>query len=109
MLAANLIRESVSLAPLTTLGVGGAARYFAEIRAENELPVALAFAQEQRLPVLLLGGGSNLVVADEGFDGLVIRIALRGIETRVAGDTTLASVAAGEEWDVFVAQCVARN
>ncbi len=109
MLTANLIQEDVSLAPLTTLGVGGSARYFAEICAERELPVALTFAQEQRLPVLLLGGGSNLVVADEGFDGLVIRIALRGVESDVTGDMVLASVAAGEEWDAFVAQCVARN
>ena len=109
MLEANLIQENIPLAPLTTLGVGGAARYFAEISDERELPVALAFARRQRLPVFLLGGGSNLVVADEGFDGLVVRVALRGVEDRVEGDTAWVTVAAGEEWDAIVGHCVGRT
>ena len=109
MAAANLIQENVPLAPLTTLGVGGAARFFAELSAEHELPTALAFARQRGLPVFVLGGGSNLVVADEGFDGLVVRIALRGSESCVEGDWAWLSVAAGEEWDAVVAHCVARN
>lgn len=109
MLAANLIQENIPLAPLTTLGVGGAARYFAEINAEHELPVALEFARRHRLPVFLLGCGSNLVIADEGFDGLVVRIALRGLEVSIESDLARVTVAAGEEWDAIVEHCVARN
>jgi UDP-N-acetylmuramate dehydrogenase len=109
MAAANLIQENVPLAPLTTLGVGGAARFFAELRAEHEWPEALAFARQRCLPVFVLGGGSNLVVADKGFDGLVVRIALRGIESHVEGDLAQLSVAAGEEWDAIVAYCGGRN
>jgi UDP-N-acetylmuramate dehydrogenase len=109
MLEIDLVQENIALAPLTTLGVGGAARYFAEIRAEHELPMALAFAQQRGLTVLLLGGGSNLVVADEGFDGLVVHMALRGLEARVEGNLAWVTVMAGEEWDAIVAHCVAQN
>lgn len=98
------IQENVPLAPLTTLGIGGAARFFVEVGNENELLAAMEFADQRRLPVFILGGGSNLLIADEGFPGLVIRVALKGI---VWGEQVTAG--AGETWDEFVAQCVERN
>jgi len=71
-----LIRENVPLAPLTTLGVGGPARYFAEPTTEFEIVEAVEFARSQNAPLFVLGGGSNLVVADAGFAGLVLKIGI---------------------------------
>jgi UDP-N-acetylmuramate dehydrogenase len=104
-----ILREQVPLAPLTTLGVGGPARYFAEAQAESAIRDAIEFARSRDLPLFVLGGGSNLVVADAGFDGLVLKIALRGIDLTAAGDELKFSVAAGEEWDSFVARAVEDN
>lgn len=99
-----IVREQVPLAPLTTLGVGGPARYFVE--AENELDAreALQFAASGGLPLFVLGGGSNLVVADRGFGGLVLKIALRGVEVLAEGADMLFRAAAGEDWDELVAR-----
>lgn len=100
-----LLQEHVPLAPRTTLGVGGAARWFAEVESEDGLSEAVRFSRERRLPLFVLGGGSNLVVADEGFPGLVVYIALRG----TLQDGNRFRVAAGENWDSFVSQAVALN
>src|SRR2546430_10284292 len=70
--------ERVPLAPYTTLGLGGPARYFHECRTEAELRQALTAARERRLRVQIIGGGSNLVVADAGFPGLVLKVAIGG-------------------------------
>jgi len=108
-----VIQENVPLAPLTTLQVGGAARYFAELKREDEVREAVQFARTRSLPWLVLGGGSNLVVADAGWPGLVLRIGLGGIASPPAkdagGDAVLFSVGAGVNWDDFVAQTVAQN
>jgi len=100
-----LIQEKVPLAPRTTLGVGGPARWFAEVGSEDDLAEAVRFARERHLPLFVLGGGSNLLVPDEGFPGLVAHIALRGI-TR---DGHRFGVAAGEPWDAFVSRAVDLN
>lgn len=99
-------REAVSLAPYTTLGIGGAARFFAEAETEPQVREALEFAEARGLPLFILGGGSNLVVSDAGFNGLVVRIAMRGIKH---GRDGVVTAAAGEEWDSFVHHCVALN
>jgi UDP-N-acetylmuramate dehydrogenase len=75
------IQENVPLAPLTTLQVGGAACYFAELKREDEVREAVQFAKSRELPLFVLGGGSNLVVADSGWPGLVVRIGIGGITT----------------------------
>lgn len=104
------IQTNVELAPLTTLGVGGAARFFAEVRTEHELIAALAYAKANGLDVFVLGGGSNIVVADGGFDGLVIRISIRGVrEVERGADEVTLTVGAGEDWDGFVAYTVERG
>jgi UDP-N-acetylmuramate dehydrogenase len=98
------VREHVMLAPYTTLGVGGPARWFAEVRSERDAEEAAAFARGRGLPVFVLGGGSNLLVADGGFEGLVLHVAVVGVETDGAG---LFQVGAGEDWDRFVSRTVA--
>jgi UDP-N-acetylmuramate dehydrogenase len=104
------IQENVPLAPLTTLGVGGPARYFAEVRDEACLRQAIAWAKERKLSLLVLGGGSNLVVADQGFPGLVIRINVPGINHRHDWEHHVQfDAGAGEEWDSFVAATIAHN
>lgn len=105
-----IIREQVPLAPLTTLSVGGPARYFAEACTESDVREAVHHAQSLDVPLFVLGGGSNLLVSDAGFEGLVLKISLRGIEQADGeGGTVVFSVAAGEEWDNFVARAVTEN
>ena len=105
------IQENIPLAPLTTLQVGGAARYFAELRREDEAQQAAQFAKGRDLPLFVLGGGSNLVVADAGWPGLVLKIAIGGITVSNTkdGKAVLFSVGAGVDWDDFVAQAVVQN
>lgn len=93
------LRANVSLADFTTIGLGGPARYFMEARSEAEVVAALELARARELPLLVLGGGSNLLISDEGWDGLVLRIALKGVEFLEDG---LVRAAAGEDWDPFV-------
>ena len=97
------IRENVELGPLTTLGVGGPARYFTVAEIEMEIEEAVRWATERRLPLFVLGGGSNLLVSDAGFPGLVVQIAIRGV--RDCGEGTF-EVGAGEVWDEFVDRMV---
>ncbi len=79
------ILEYIPLAPLTTLGVGGHARFFVSAHSVAEVEQAIAFARNRQLDLFILGGGSNLVISDRGFNGLVLRIAINGIEQRQAG------------------------
>jgi UDP-N-acetylmuramate dehydrogenase len=104
-----LVLEQVPLAPLTTLGVGGPARYFVEAHSDAEVREAVHYAQARDLPLFALGGGSNLLVSDRGFDGLVLKVALRGIDRTAADNDVAFSVAAGEPWDDFVARVVDEN
>lgn len=103
------VLENVYLAPLTTLKVGGPARYFTEPKSAAEVAEAVNFAHSKDLPLFVLGGGSNLVVSDAGWPGLVLKLAVPGIEERPENGKTLFDVGAGEEWDRFVARAVARN
>lgn len=103
------IQENVPLAPFTTLQIGGVARFFVEVQREDELLTALDFAVARRLRVFVLGGGSNVLIADEGFPGLVVRTALRGVVYRNEGERVLVTANAGEDWDELVRQCVERD
>jgi UDP-N-acetylmuramate dehydrogenase len=98
--------EQVSLAPYTTFHIGGPARWFAEAGSEDDIVAGVAFATEHRLPLFVLGGGSNLLVSDAGFPGLVLRIALSGVASRSEGSRLILSAAAGEDWDSVVAHAV---
>ncbi len=97
------IQENVALAPFTTLGVGGPARFFAEIRSEPELLEAVAFAKANHLPLYPLGGGSNLLVADSGFPGLVLHLTLTfPVEWSHFPSHVDLRAPAGLDWDALV-------
>jgi UDP-N-acetylmuramate dehydrogenase len=101
-----LIEENKPLAPFTTFGIGGPARWFVEAASEEEIDEAATWAKKHAAKLFVLGGGSNLLIADAGFDGLVLRIALRGISAQDAttpSGQTIYQAAAGENWDHFVA------
>ena len=104
------LREHVRLAPYTTLGLGGPARYFVECDNEADVRTALGYAAEHALPLFLLGGGSNVVFGDQGFPGVVLRVAIGGIEFR-EGDGGAPEIAAGAgaDWDTLVQGAVTRG
>ncbi len=104
-----LIQENVPLAPLTTLKVGGPAQYLIEAKTIPEVREAIEFADSRSLPMFVLGGGSNLVVSDAGWSGVVLKIAIDGIEARHQNGKTIFEVGAGVEWDKFVVTAVSRN
>src|SRR5512132_3957701 len=92
-------RVQVRLAPYCTMGVGGAASAFAEATDEATVHAALEWTRQRGVPLHVLGGGSNLVIADEGVDGLVLKIALRGVDVAQIDNDTFVTAAAGEPWD----------
>ncbi len=81
MIKSLQIQENVPLAPYTTLGIGGNARLFVRAETEEQVIAAVKFAEENEFQLFVLGGGSNVLVADRGFDGLVLQIAVAGIKT----------------------------
>ncbi|WP_066361090.1 UDP-N-acetylmuramate dehydrogenase [Herbidospora mongoliensis] len=99
------MEEGVRLAPYTTLRVGGNARAFVTAETDERLVDLVAGADRRGEPVLILGGGSNLLISDAGFDGLVIRVGTRGVVI----DGGLVTAAAGEDWDPLVERCVAEG
>jgi UDP-N-acetylmuramate dehydrogenase len=103
------VQENVPLAPLTTFRVGGPARYLLEAATNAEVAEAVQFARTRTLPLFVLGGGSNLVISDAGWPGVVLKVAIPGIDERSENGKTLFEVGAGVEWDKFVARAVARN
>ena len=105
-----LVRDDVPLAPLTTLELGGPARHLVEASDEAAVLEALRWAAARGVPALVLGGGSNVVVADRGFDGLVVRMTARGRTfAPAAGGEVRLTAAAGEPGDGLVAETVARG
>jgi UDP-N-acetylmuramate dehydrogenase len=103
------IDRQVPLAPHTTLELGGPAEHFAVVAERSALVPALEWAAEKQLAVSVLGGGSNVIVHDDGVRGLTLKLATRGVRFEDAGSEVLVSVEAGENWDALVAQCVARG
>ena len=104
-----LLQENIPLAPLTTFKIGGPAKYYVEAATPGEVPEALTFARARDLPLFVLGGGSNLVVSDAGWPGLVLKVALQGIEQRDGHDengSVIFDAGAGESWDRFVSHAV---
>ena len=102
-------QENIPLAPLTTFKVGGPARYFVEAHSEHEVSEAVAYALARKLPLFVLGGGSNLVVSDDGWPGLVLRVSLAGVEFEGDRQKMLFHASAGENWDSLVALAVSKN
>lgn len=100
-------REGVSFAERTTLGLGGPARWWVEVRSASEAVAAVEWARSRAAPVLIVGGGSNLVVADAGFDGLVIEVVSADVEMEREEGEVLLRVGAGADWDALVERAVA--
>ena len=96
------IQDNIPLAPLTTLKVGGPARFYTRVESEDHVLEAFDHASTNGLDVFVLGGGSNILVSDAGFEGIVIHVALKGI--RADGSKIFAK--SGEDWDALVAHCV---
>ena len=103
-----LLQENVPLAPLTTFRIGGPARFLVAAQSAVDVQRAVAFAQSKSLPLFVLGGGSNLVVSDSGWPGLVLKVSITGIDRRSAepDGKVVFDVGAGEPWDRFVSQAV---
>ena len=91
------------------MGLGGPARFFVHARYDADVRAAWAWARDRKVPLRVLGGGSNVVVDDGGIDGLVIQLDTRGIEWRETADAVEVTAAAGEGWDDLVRCAVARN
>lgn len=102
-------RAGVPLAPRTTLGLGGEARYFWSVSSADEASEALRWARATRQPVQVLGGGSNTIFPDEGFPGLVLHVAVPGLRFDGGGEEVLVDAGAGESWDDLVRESVERG
>jgi UDP-N-acetylmuramate dehydrogenase len=103
------VRSDVPLGPMCTLGVGGPTRHYLCADTVQDVQAGLAWAAERKRPVFVLGGGSNVVIADEGFDGLVLHVDLRGIEATPGDDGVVLKAGAGEEWDPLVGLAVGKG
>ncbi len=105
------IEEYVPLGAYTTLGVGGLARFFTTVRSRTQLREALHVATKQKIGVRILGGGSNTLVSDDGFDGLVIHMKISGITFRDEGigAGVLVRAGAGVSWDSLVRYATGRG
>ncbi|HET7712237.1 MAG TPA: UDP-N-acetylmuramate dehydrogenase [Thermoanaerobaculia bacterium] len=103
------IEQNVPLAPLTTLGIGGAARYFVRAKTVDEVIEAVDGARARGLPLFVLGGGSNVLISDRGFPGLVLHIALSGVTVESEDEYAMVHVGAGEPWDPFVERAVSNR
>lgn len=104
-----IVQEHVPLAPFTTLGVGGTARFFVSAQSVEEVTDARAFARARALPVFVLGGGSNIVIADGGWDGLVLAPRLSDLTFEERGDIVRVTAGAGIVWDELVAETASRG
>jgi UDP-N-acetylmuramate dehydrogenase len=108
-MAAAAIARNIHLAPLTTIGLGGNASYFFSCTSLDDIRAGLDFAEDHRLAVQVLSGGSNIIFRDEGFDGLVMKVDLRGVAIQEQGSVATMVVAAGEPWDSLVRQAIERG
>jgi UDP-N-acetylmuramate dehydrogenase len=101
--------EFVPLAGLSTLGVGGPARYYVSTATVEGVAEAVSWARAEGRPLLFLGGGSNLVVSDEGFPGLVVHLRIRGVQAVPADGAVELTAGAGEPWDALVERAVSEG
>lgn len=104
------IEENISLSAYTTFKTGGRARFFAEVKNDTDMAAALSFARKRNLPIFVLGGGSNILIGDGGFPGLVIAIKFKSISFEPINDSReRLVVGAGENWDDVVLVAVERG
>lgn len=103
------VRENAPLKEITTFRVGGNARFLTVVETIDELKEAVDFAKKSDLNFFVIGGGSNLLVSDKGFDGVVIKNEMKGISIKESDDIIEVTAGAGEVWDDFVEMCVEKE
>lgn len=103
------ILENIILAPYTTFKIGGPARYFCVVTNEEDVAEATKFAKKKRVSIMVIGGGSNLLISDKGFRGLVMKNEIKGVEWKDEGDTVKITAGAGEDWEELVKQSVEKG
>lgn len=103
------IQQNVSLSNFSTMRLGGTAAFMTDITSRIELEQALAWAEERSLPVIMIGGGSNIIWKDEGFPGLVIVNKIMRFEEQEDGGDYYVTIGSGENWDEAVARTVAKG
>lgn len=103
------ILRNIKLAEYTTFHIGGKAKYFAEVKSIKDLKEAVDFAKKNKLKTFVLGGGSNVLLPDQGISGLVLAISIGGISFEDRGDQTFVTVGAGQVWDKVVAKAVKKG
>ncbi len=103
------IQENIPLAPLTTIRLGGNAAQYVSCTSNEEIIAALSYAQEKNLNVHVLGGGSNTIFSDAGFQGLVLHVQTKGISIQEEGESVLLTAQAGESWDAVVQYAISYN
>ncbi|MCA9313799.1 FAD-binding protein, partial [Candidatus Saccharibacteria bacterium] len=103
------IKENVSLKDYTTLKTGGVGLYLVEVGSVEELGQAVDLAKQHQLPVLVIGEGSNFLISDEGFSGLVIKVNILGRDYVEDGETVTFTCGAGETLDKIVAETVTKG
>jgi UDP-N-acetylmuramate dehydrogenase len=103
------LKSDVPIAEYTTIGLGGKAKYFISCQTVDEIRSAIEFGERENLRIEILGGGSNVIFPDEGFNGLVIKIDLKGTTFHTSERYTRVIASAGEVWDDLVKVCVEKN
>src|SRR5262245_30741490 len=103
------LQENVSLQKYSTLVIGGPARYCVEALDAATVQEAVRWSREQNLPLFVLGGGSNILISDSGFPGLVLQISIRGIEGNEENGNVIVTASSGVDWDEFVEYTVANG
>lgn len=104
------IQENISLAPFSTFKIGGQAKFLIEVNSKEDLLEAIDFADQKKVPIFVLGGGSNILISDKGFSGLVIKIQNKGLSWIEQNQDRVEVVsAAGEDWDDLVAATISKN
>lgn len=103
------IKADIVLSDYTTIGLGGKAKYFLSCRTTDDICGALEFAKENKLTVQVLSGGSNIIFQDSGYDGLVLKIDLKGIEINEEENYVYIKVKSGENWDEFVRMTIDKS
>jgi UDP-N-acetylmuramate dehydrogenase len=103
------VTEQIPLKDLTTLRVGGPARFVATIDTLEDIPLAVSFARERHLPFVVLGEGSNVLPDDSGYEGVILLMRIPGVAWQEEEGATLATVGAGVRWDDFVRECAGKN
>src|SRR3989344_4411034 len=103
------IEKDKSLKELTTFKIGGEAQFFCVVKSEDDLTEAVSFAKKENIPFFILGCGSNILVSDKGFPGLVIKIEIKGVDFAENRENVKVTAMAGEDWDDLVRETVDRR